>query len=156
MTPSHADGPADVVVINPDGVADTLEAGFTFSDPQVLPKHPVRRAFAPNRFVEPVLLTHAGDGTDRVFVVELPGRIKVMPNREEATATDFLDITDRVNHNVRAQAGLLTLAFHPQYATNGLLYVYYSSGRPRRGYPNSVYQMIRTSLMPTVSASWWK
>jgi len=129
MTPPHVNGPADVVVINPDGAADTLVAGYSFGDPQVLPKHPLRRAFAPNRFAEPVLLTHAGDGSNRVFVVELFGQIKVMPNRDDVVATTFLDITDRVTHNVRAQAGLLTLAFHPQHETNGLLYVYYSSGR---------------------------
>jgi glucose/arabinose dehydrogenase len=126
MTPSHAAGTADVIITNPDGTAGVLSAGYEFLDPQVLPRRQVRQAFA-NRFTEPVLLTHAGDGSDRVFVVELSGHIKVLPNAEDATATLFLDISDRVNDK-GSQSGLLSAVFHPDYATNGRLYVLYSAG----------------------------
>ena len=84
----------------------------------------MRRVFAANRFIEPVLLTHAGDGSDRIFVVELFGRIKVMPNRDDAVATDFLNIRDRVRR-IRNSSGLLSVAFHPEHRTNGLFYVVY-------------------------------
>jgi len=127
MTPSHVEGVADVIVTNPDGSTGALKGGYDFFDPQVLPKRQVRRAFAPNRFTEPVLLTHAGDGSDRVFIVELAGRIKVLPNTDGVAATLFLDISDRVNDRA-SQSGLLSAAFHPDYATNGLLYVFYSTG----------------------------
>ena len=76
-------------------------------------------------------ITHAGD--DRLFVVEQHGRIRVFENRPDVeTAGVFLDIRPKVSrkHN---EEGLLTLAFHPRYATNGYFYVYYSATDPRRG-----------------------
>ena len=127
MTPSHADGTVDIIVVNPGSEVGTLEDGYTFSDPRELPLRDLRRVFAANRFIDPVFLTHAGDGSDRIFVVELAGLIKVMPNRDDAVATDFLDIRDRVD-DTGAQAGLLSAAFHPEYGTNGLFYVFYSRG----------------------------
>ena len=126
MTPSRRDGTVDVTVTNPDGQAGTLEGGYTFSDAQELPVRELRQVFAANRFVEPVLLTHAGDGSDRIFVVERAGLIKVMPNRDDAVATDFLDLRDQVNAS--GFAGLLSMVFHPEHGTNGLFYVTYSRG----------------------------
>lgn len=72
---------------------------------------------------EPVLLTHAGDGSGRTFIVEQPGVIKILQN-EQVLAEPFLDIRDRVNDGANEQ-GLLGLAFHPQYAANGWLFVNY-------------------------------
>ncbi len=128
MTPSHMPGPVDVIVTNINGAAGLLPGGYDFLDPQVSPRRQERRAFAPNQFTEPVLLTHAGDGSDRIFVVELAGRIRVLPNAEDVAATVFLDITDRVEDQA-SQSGLLSAAFHPAYATNGLFYVFYSRGQ---------------------------
>jgi len=124
MTPPNSDGTVDVTVTNPDGEAGILEEGYTFFDPQELPVRDLKLVFAANRFTEPVLLTHAGDGSDRLFVIELHGRIKVMPNRDDAVATVFLDIMDPVNR-IRNSSGLLSMAFHPEYRTNGLFYVVY-------------------------------
>ncbi|MCW8823441.1 MAG: hypothetical protein OQK63_05110, partial [Ignavibacteriaceae bacterium] len=54
-------------------------------------------AFPNLTFSSPVFLTHAGDNSDRIFVIEQPGRIKVFPNSQSASnAKTFLDITDRV------------------------------------------------------------
>ncbi len=125
MTPSRRDGTVDVTIRNPDGQAGTLEDGYTFSDAQELAVRELRQVFAANLFVEPVLLTHAGDGSDRIFVVELAGRIKVMPNRDDAVATDFVDIRDRVTYRENS-SGLLSVTFHPEHRTNGLFYVFYS------------------------------
>ena len=48
-----------------------------------------------NDFTQPLFLTHAGDGADRVFILEKPGTIKVLPSSsEEATASDFLVLDD--------------------------------------------------------------
>ena len=60
----------------------------------------------------PVHITHAGDGSGRVFVVEQPGRIKIL--LEGSPQTTFLDITDRVNSSGNEE-GLLSLAFSPGY-----------------------------------------
>jgi glucose/arabinose dehydrogenase len=73
---------------------------------------------------QPLFVTGAGDGGGRLFVVERPGRIKVL--RPEATVpTTFLDITDRVGAG--GERGMLGLAFHPQYRENGRFFVAYSS-----------------------------
>ena len=79
-----------------------------------------------------VYLTHAGDGTDRLFVLLQPGRIMLFPNDQSVqSATVFLDIRDRVSDRGNEE-GLLGLAFDPDYATSGHLYVYYTASAPRR------------------------
>jgi glucose/arabinose dehydrogenase len=72
---------------------------------------------------EPVHVTHARDGSGRLFVVEQPGRIKVV-GRGSATPRVFLDIRSRVLAG--GEQGLLGLAFHPGYAANGRFYVNYT------------------------------
>jgi glucose/arabinose dehydrogenase len=72
----------------------------------------------------PVAIAHAGDGRGRLFVVEKPGRIRLLRNGA-LVGTPFLDLTDRVGAGGNEQ-GLLGLAFHPRYAQNGLLYVNYT------------------------------
>ena len=87
----------------------------------------IRRVFAALDLTRPVFLTHAGDGSDRIFVVEQPGRIRVLANEEQAGADLFLDITSQVNSGPN-EAGLLSLAFHPSYAENGRFFIYYTTG----------------------------
>ena len=89
-------------------------------------------AFPKLRFNRMVLLTHAGDGTGRLFLVLQPGRILVFPNEENVGDTEvFLDIQEQVN-DIGNEEGLLGLAFDPEYAANGFFYVYYSAANPRR------------------------
>ena len=71
----------------------------------------------------PLYVTHARDGTRRLFVVAQPGVIKVVAPGA-ATPTVFLDIRDRVLAG--GERGLLGLAFHPQYAANGRFFVNYT------------------------------
>ncbi len=70
-----------------------------------------------------VVVTHAGDGTGRLFIVEKPGRVLVWDG--VAAPTTFLDIEGLVDDAGNEQ-GLLGLAFHPDYATNGFFYVNYT------------------------------
>ncbi len=77
---------------------------------------------------QPVYVTHAGDG--RLFVVEQPGRIRIVQDTGadwEITHT-FLDIRSRVG-SAGDEQGLLGLAFHPDYATNGRFYVDYTNNQ---------------------------
>lgn len=69
----------------------------------------------------PVAIAHAGD--DRLFVLEVRGRIKIVSPQGVVTGT-FLDISDRVNQDPQDH-GLIGLAFHPDYANNGYFYVHY-------------------------------
>ncbi|CAN5591742.1 PQQ-dependent sugar dehydrogenase [soil metagenome] len=75
-------------------------------------------------FAEPTLLTHAGDGSGTIYVTEKGGRIWTL------NGDLFIDLTDRVINtglggNDR-ELGLLGLAFHPDFATNGYFYVHYN------------------------------
>lgn len=73
---------------------------------------------------QPVFLTNAGDA--RLFVVERPGRIRILKkvNGSWKIAQTFLDIRSKVKDTDDEQ-GLLGLAFPPDYATSGRFYVYY-------------------------------
>lgn len=90
-------------------------------------------------FTLPLYLTHAGDGSGRIFVVEKGGTIALLENGRRGTV--FLDISDRVRASGYEQ-GLLGLAFHPNFARNGYFYVNYTD---RRG--NTVIE--RYSLSPS-------
>jgi glucose/arabinose dehydrogenase len=76
----------------------------------------------------PMLLTHAGDGSNRVFVPQQEGVIHVFPNDAAATKTSiFLDIRDRVRYSDKQnEEGLLGLTFHPKFKTNGEFFVFYT------------------------------
>ncbi len=73
-------------------------------------------------FSNPVDIKHAGD--DRLFVVEQGGRIKILNADGTTNATPFLNISSLVSGG--SEQGLLGLAFHPDYGTNGYFYVYYT------------------------------
>ena len=71
----------------------------------------------------PILVGNAKDGSNRLFIVEQTGTIRVL-QPGASTPTLFLDIrTKLVNGGER---GLLGLAFHPRYPTNGRFFVYYT------------------------------
>ena len=72
---------------------------------------------------DPVYLTHAGDGSGRSFVVEQAGRVWVLRDGELEGAP-YLDISRIVRSG--GERGLLSIAFHPAYARNGLVYVNYT------------------------------
>jgi glucose/arabinose dehydrogenase len=71
----------------------------------------------------PVYVTSARDGTNRLFIVEQGGVIKVL-QPGSSTPTVFLNITSQVLSG--GERGLLGLAFHPAYKTNGRFFVYYT------------------------------
>jgi glucose/arabinose dehydrogenase len=71
----------------------------------------------------PLYVTNARDSTNRLFIVEQPGRIKVLPPGT-TTPTVFLDITSKVLSG--GERGLLGLAFHPEYAANRRFFVNYT------------------------------
>ncbi len=99
--------------------------------PDQFPSLEVERAFPALTFSAPVQVTHAPDGSNRLFVVEQTGQIKVFANSDAVTSTTtFLDVQSLSNYS--GEEGLLSIAFHPDYATNGYFYVFYSAANPRR------------------------
>lgn len=92
----------------------------------------VERAFESLRFNRPVDMQVAGDGSNRLYVVEQAGRVLSFADDPAVSAADlFLDIRPRVSRSDNEE-GLLGLAFHPRYSQNGYVYVYYSASSPRR------------------------
>ncbi len=75
-------------------------------------------------FSRPTHLTHAGDGSGRLFVVEQPGRIRILRNGV-VLPSPFLDLTDRVS--CCGERGLLSVAFPPGYSAKKHFYVYYTA-----------------------------
>ncbi len=73
----------------------------------------------------PILATHAGDGSGRLFLVEQGGVIRVW-DAGAVLATPFLDLSSDVS--CCAERGLLGLAFHPRFASNGRFFVNYTDG----------------------------
>ncbi len=75
-------------------------------------------------FSRPVAVGHAGDGSGRLFVVEQSGWILVVDGGT-VLAEPFLDISSMVESGGNEQ-GLLGLAFHPNFTSNGFFYVNYT------------------------------
>ncbi|MGK6341516.1 PQQ-dependent sugar dehydrogenase [Chryseobacterium sp. DT-3] len=74
-------------------------------------------------FTSPVEITNAND--TRLFVVQQNGIIKIVQPNGTINSADFLNISSKVLYG--GERGLLGLAFHPQYATNGYFFVYYNN-----------------------------
>lgn len=92
----------------------------------------VKQAFPKLSFTRPVDLQHSNDNSNRLFVVEQEGIISVFRNEASVSAKKtFLDIRSKVEDSGNEE-GLLGLAFHPQYKTNGYFYVNYTASNPDR------------------------
>ena len=76
-------------------------------------------------FEQPVFVTAADDGSDRLFVVERAGRIRIIASGQVAPEP-FLDITPIVESGSSEQ-GLLSVAFPPDFSQSGVFYVYYTA-----------------------------
>lgn len=88
---------------------------------------------------QPVAIANAGDGTNRLFVVEQIGLIKIIKNGT-VLPVPFLDLRGQVSNG--SEQGLLGLAFHPDYPVNGYFYVNYTD---RAGNGNSVVARYQVS-----------
>ncbi|MCE7948905.1 MAG: glucose dehydrogenase [Chloroflexi bacterium CFX4] len=113
------------------------------------------------KFDNPLYLTHANDHSGRLFVVEQAGQVWIMYEDGRMLEQPFFDInalvTDDTFRAGYTERGLLSLAFHPQYAENGTFFVYYfdrdghtalaryrvSSDDPNRADPTSGVILLR-------------
>ncbi len=93
-----------------------------FGGPMGIALQPVVTAGA-----NPVAITHAGDGSGRLFITLQAGQI-VIYDGSKLLSTPFLDISPSSLDLVLSggERGLLSVAFHPQYKSNGLFYVNYT------------------------------
>jgi hypothetical protein len=98
-------------------------SGSEPGDPGETPGQPALRLVeVASGLQSPVHLT-APASDARLFIVEQPGRIRIVENGQ-LLPTPFLDLTAKVSSG--GERGLLSVAFHPQYAQNGFLYVNYT------------------------------
>jgi glucose/arabinose dehydrogenase len=93
-------------------------------------------------FRSPVYLT-SPPGDDRLFVVEQAGRIRIVKNGR-TLPVPFLDISDRVRSG--GEQGLLSMAFHPEYRSNGWFFVNFTD---RAG--DTRVERIKVSAKPDVA-----
>lgn len=72
----------------------------------------------------PLFMTYAPDGSSRLFIVEQGGKIRILQNGK-VLATPFLDLSKGIS--CCGERGLLGLAFHPEYKSNGFFFVNYTN-----------------------------
>ena len=73
----------------------------------------------------PTDIVNAGNGSHRLYVTSQTGTIYAYD--ESGNRFDFANLTDRVGYGPGSERGLLSLAFHPEYASNGRFFVHYSN-----------------------------
>ena len=113
LAPAWAQG-ADADVVSREGAPD----------PAALKLTPVASGFT-----RPLYVTHANDGSERIFLVEQVGKIWILYDGLVQTQP-FLDIVDLISPGAYTKSfseqGLLGLAFHPDYRENGIFYLNYT------------------------------
>ncbi len=97
---------------------------------------------------QPVGVTHAGDGSNRLFVIEKTGFIRVVKNGQ-LLPEPFLEVSTLLTPEAATEQGLLGLAFHPDYKTNGKFFVYYTEAKTKdNGAANTVVARYNVSANP--------
>ncbi len=85
---------------------------------------PIAQFYA-SGFSQPLGIVNASDGSDRLFIVEKGGTVKILDSNGILISGNFLNISSKVSTN--GERGLLGLAFHPDYINNGYFYVNYTN-----------------------------
>jgi glucose/arabinose dehydrogenase len=92
--------------------------------PSVAPLEGIRLDPVVSGLTSPIGLTNPGDSSGRLIVNEQAGRIRIVNPDGTLGAADFVDLSDRLEAG--GERGLLGVAFHPDFAANGRLFVHYS------------------------------
>ncbi len=118
--PASEDGPGSAARATPEAVTPRASPPAPSPTP-VDPRLSLQEAWS--EFAEPVLATHAGDDSGRVFVVEQAGRVRVVRDGRVLDAP-FLDVSPLVA--CCGEQGLLGLAFDPGFGVNGRVFLSYT------------------------------
>ncbi len=126
---------------------------------------PIRTVRVATGFPSPIFLTHPPGDFDRLFIVQQAGQIRIRTGGA-TLGTNFLNIAGSIISG--GEQGLLGLAFHPNYATNGAFYVYYTaagggantlarygvSGNPNVANPSGTVLFSVADLFPNHNGGW--
>ena len=114
-------------------LASLLILSATGAEAAEAPKVRFEKLYPGLEVERPVSVQIPADGTQRRFLVEQTGKIKLLPSDESAaSAKVFLDLTDSIGVERDFEEGVLGLAFHPQYAENGRFFATFSRQGPKR------------------------
>jgi glucose/arabinose dehydrogenase len=119
---------ADGKVPEPIDGTLALKAELAFPNIQWEGWSPVDEAGKLNPPLRPIQITHAGDGSNRIFTIDQSGMIHVLENGSKSKkAKLFADLRARVHQfKVDDEEGVLGFAFHPNYKKTGRFFMYYS------------------------------
>jgi hypothetical protein len=80
-------------------------------------------------FTHPTALAAPGDGSGRLFITDQTGAVRILDSSGKLLSEPFLDVSDRMVVPLSAydESGLLGIAFHPDYAANGRLFIFYNA-----------------------------
>jgi glucose/arabinose dehydrogenase len=101
-------------------------------------------------FTSPIGIVSAFDGSGRLFIIDQIGLIRIVTRQGQLLADPFLDVRSKVVA-LRAfdERGLLGLAFHPEYASNGRFFIYYNAPPMTAGFDNTAtFSEFRVSSDP--------
>jgi glucose/arabinose dehydrogenase len=105
---------------------------IVFSVNKSFSQYQLDNIFSTTTFSKPLEMIDPKDGTPRMFILNQRGIINVMNvDNPSSPGKVFLDISDKVSQ-AGLETGLLGLAFHPNYSSNGYFYIYYSADSPTR------------------------
>ncbi|MGL4610833.1 MAG: PQQ-dependent sugar dehydrogenase [Trueperaceae bacterium] len=97
---------------------------------------------------QPVGVTHSGDSTERLFVIEKGGLIRIVA-KGQVLPEPFLDVSTLLTPQQGPEQGLLGLAFHPDYETNGTFFIYYTNANKKsNGAADTVLARYKVSSDP--------
>jgi len=93
------------------------------------PKVEIVQAFPELRIARPIVVTHANDGSNRLFVASQIGKIYCFENKADVTEPNlYLDIEESVRYiDKENEEGLLGFAIHPNYKKNGQFFLFYTT-----------------------------
>lgn len=118
---------ADPLALTQEEMDTILATSFVPTPVPVYPPVPLTLIPVADGFARPTFLTHAGDGSGRLFVTDQEGRIHIVKDGV-VQATLFLDLSHLVisEDDFDSEQGLSSIAFHPNYRENGFFYVTYT------------------------------
>ena len=127
-----------------------------------LPDIGYENAFPNLKFERCVGIAHAGDGTDRLYIMEQWGKIFWVENRRDAKEKHLLLDISKITRRRGNEEGLLGIAFHPKFRTNGIVVLQYTIPKnPKRQDRRNIlsrfrFNKERTRILPESEEVIWR